>query len=337
MSVLRRPRPTLRVIREDLTEGWEVPGICGRAPDELSPLAVLPHPLLRSISDHCAELNDVREVGKGWIRSTPPEFRLREIRMSQYRAGIWVDDGGTPWICTTGLAKGNHEDYGDFYRVLERKLDNDGARTLRPTDEDRRLLKREWVAETLAKHELQLQREITEALRGLTDAHGGTCVLQIPNPLHEINPEKQPNNDLFELQISITFDQELDGVVITASFVGDVHSPHGRSLKAHALLTIERHENPRVTVFKEFHEFLVEIGPWFRHLADLEELNARRQAVDTLPPQSSHFLHKPDIADGTVNGGAQRTLCGMFIVPLKTPDELPVCPKCEERHAQLPE
>jgi len=189
----------------------------------------------------------------------------------------------------------------------------------------------------LAKHELQLQREITEALRGLTDAHGGTCVLQIPNPLHEINPEKQPNKDLFELQISITFDQELGGVEITASFVGDVHSPPGRSLKAHALLTIERHENPRVTVFKEFHEFIVEIEPWFRHLADLEELHARCQAVDTLPPQSSHFLHKRDITDGTVNGGAQRTLCGMFIVPLKDPGDLPVCPKCEERHAMLPE
>ncbi|WP_084082768.1 DUF3039 domain-containing protein [Corynebacterium freneyi] len=337
MSVLRRPRPTLRVIREDLTEGWEDPGIRSLAPNELSPLADLPHPLLRSISDHCADLDDVREAGKGWIRSTPPEFRLREIRMSQYRAGIWVDDGGTPWICTTGLAKGNHEDYEDFYRVLERTLKNDGARTLRPTDEDRLLLKREWVAETLTKHELRLQREITAALHELTDANGGDRRLQVPNPLHEINPEKQPNEKLFEMQISIAFDEKLGSVEITANFVGDVHSQTGRSLKAHALLTIERHENPRVTVYKEFHEFIIEIEPWLRHLADLEELNARCQAVDTLPPQSSHFLHKPDIADGTVNGGARRTLCGMFIVPLKDPGDLPVCPKCAEWHALLPE
>ena len=39
-----------------------------------------------------------------------------EIKIGQWRGGVWLDPGGACWLLIAGLAKGDHEDWDDFYK-----------------------------------------------------------------------------------------------------------------------------------------------------------------------------------------------------------------------------
>lgn len=334
------PRPTLRVIREELAGTWEQPGIDDRNNEELCPVSELPHPLIRHVVEQCSSPAEGEFLGRNWIRCTKPDIPMREFRMSQHRAGVWVDEHGVPWICAVGLAKGNHKDFDDFYVALERLIKNRGADELRPSDIDRRLLKRELVQEALVRHEISLQIEMAGKLRELTANCPGesdvSVKLTINNPLNELDPVKQPNKDLFTVTVSVARNEELGGVEVIAKFDGDVHSPQGRALKSHCLLLLDRHENTGATVYREWYEFLQSDEEWAQHLDELDEHSGRGEVVGPLPPRACHYLHRQDIVAGTVGGNGQRTLCGVYIVPLRSSGDLPLCPECEERHAMLP-
>lgn len=86
----RRARPTLRVLREDLSSGWTSPAPLralneGRV-DDLHPLSELPHPLVKkaALSFGAAPADD-NFVGP---IACAPDHNLLEIKQAQWRGGF---------------------------------------------------------------------------------------------------------------------------------------------------------------------------------------------------------------------------------------------------------
>ncbi len=123
----RRARPTLRVIEEDLTEGWESPRprrlLADGQVDALHPLSELPHPVITKATESFGpdKAND-NYVG---LIAASTRLRLMEIKAGQWRGGIWEDpDTGVHWLVIAGLAKGGHRDHDDFYERAKRENDS---------------------------------------------------------------------------------------------------------------------------------------------------------------------------------------------------------------------
>lgn len=92
---IRRARRTLRLIREDLTSDWESPHFkrfleAGRV-DELSPMAELPHPIIRKAADSFGEDPERDNFVQAIVSST--QVPLLEIKSAQWRGGAWQDPG----------------------------------------------------------------------------------------------------------------------------------------------------------------------------------------------------------------------------------------------------
>lgn len=43
----------------------------------------------------------------------------------------------------------------------------------------------------------------------------------------------------------------------------------------------------------------------------------------------AHIARKGVVTEGYVTGRAVKALCGLVLVPSRSPDGLPVCPECE--------
>lgn len=179
----RRARPTVRVLREDLTDGWESAWVqrtlTGPALTGLHPVSELPHPLVRKAAESFGnDATDDTYVGRiAACRSVS----LLEIKVGQWRGGVWIDEEqGVAWLVAGGLAKGNHKDHDDFYERLAR-LDQAGrATSLLPTSIDQTLLKRETAARLLTAWEQSIQRQVLDALQTITS--GGTVRFGVDHP-----------------------------------------------------------------------------------------------------------------------------------------------------------
>ncbi|GMA18682.1 hypothetical protein [Arsenicicoccus piscis] len=139
----RQARPTLRVLREDLGSGWTDPFpqrllSSGGDLQNLMPLSALPHPLVRKAAECFADGGGL-DTSEGPIRSAPAAFPLSEIKVNQWRGGVWRDAQGTHWLVVAGLAKCDHKDADDFYQRVG-LIDADRIDQLRPTEEDREVL-----------------------------------------------------------------------------------------------------------------------------------------------------------------------------------------------------
>lgn len=107
----RRARPTLRVLREDLTSDWKSPHPLRALKQErlldLHPLSELPHPIIRKAAE-CLGAHSNSDNFKGPIESATA-LRLLEIKESQWRGGVWQDPAsGVCWLVVAGKAKGDH-------------------------------------------------------------------------------------------------------------------------------------------------------------------------------------------------------------------------------------
>lgn len=120
----RRARPTLRVLRQDLTSGWESAqpqrALADNRLTDLHPLSELPHPIIgkaaNSFGADPAEDNFVGPI------ASSTHLRLLEIKQSQWRGGVWEDPvTQVYWLVISGLAKGGHQDHDDFYQRIERE------------------------------------------------------------------------------------------------------------------------------------------------------------------------------------------------------------------------
>lgn len=115
----RRARPTLRVLSGDLTSDWSSPhpqrSLAEGRHADLHPLSELPHPIIAKAAE-CFPNDASNDNFVGPVLGAT-NLRLLEVKNSQWRGGVWEDDGtGVCWLVVAGLAKGGHEDHDDFYK-----------------------------------------------------------------------------------------------------------------------------------------------------------------------------------------------------------------------------
>lgn len=118
----RRARPTIRVLVEDLQDGWASPyprrKLAEADYDELHPLSELPHPIIAKAAETFGMVAAADHPAGPIASST--QLRLMEIKVAQWRGGVWVDpETGVHWLVVAGLAKGGHEDHDDFYERIK--------------------------------------------------------------------------------------------------------------------------------------------------------------------------------------------------------------------------
>ena len=180
----RRARPTLRVLREDLTSDWDsaLPrrALADNRLSDLHPLSELPHPIVAKAMESFGPDNDndnyVGPIG-GSTR-----LPLLEIKQSQWRGGVWIDsETGVCWLVVAGLAKGDHEDRDDFYKQVARADRRGSVDHLLPNDADVRLLKQETAARLRTEWELEAQRTVLDALRSVHS--GGEYRARVHHPI----------------------------------------------------------------------------------------------------------------------------------------------------------
>jgi hypothetical protein len=331
----RRARPTLRVLREDLTSGWEsaLPrrALADGRLMELHPLSELPHPVIvKAVESFGADSANDNFVGP---IASASNLRLLEIKQSQWRGGVWQDpDSGVCWLVVAGLAKGGHEDRNDFYQRIQRENAADGPRLWPPTEEDIRLLKQETAARLRTEWELQVQRAVLEALRAVQA--GGSHRIDIDHPLPE-------QGRLARIDLTMTAVREdgyeADEVVVEVT-------PERRyagsnllwQLTVRVLISIEPPEQ-RWDRYADSYSNIGEPGAWTKRIDDLSALVKRGDLAVSEPGTTCHYTHRDHLAGKTINGEAVRALCGVYFVPTQDHQTMPRCPVCEKRIEELPQ
>lgn len=331
----RRARPTLRVLREDLSTDWEsaLPQRAladGRLTD-LHPLSELPHPLLtKAVDSFGADAADDNFVGP---IATSTRLRLLEIRQSQWRGGVWQDpDSGVCWLVVAGLAKGGHQDRDDFYKRVERENANGDPQLWLPTEQDIRLLKQETAARLRTEWELEVQSAVLDALRAVQA--GGHRRIDVRHPIPE-----QGHMARIELTVATVREEgyEADEVVVTIT-------PENRyagssllwQLTLRVLISIEPPEQAWDRLGDSYSN-IGEPGTWTKRVDDLTVLVQRAELAVSEPGTTCHYTHREHLAGKTIKGEAVRALCGVYFVPTQDHHSMPGCPLCEERIAELPQ
>lgn len=331
----RRARPTLRVLKEDLTSGWVSPmprrWITSGEHSELHPISELPHPIVmkatESFGSDAADDNFVGPI------VTATKLRLLEIKQSQWRGGVWQDhETGVCWLVVAGLAKGGHQDRDDFYKRVQRDNDTTDLAHWLPTAEDVRLLKQETAARIRTDWELEIQRLVRDALRAVQA--GGTHRVAIEHPI--------PGNGTIaylDLCVVIANEGDYQADEIDLEIVPDSRFAGSNllwQLTTRILVSISPPEQSWDR-YKDTYSNIGEPGVWSERVAQLDELDRTGALAESVPGTTSHYSHRKHLAGSTINGTAIRALCGAFFVPTQDHEGMPECPTCKERFAALAE
>lgn len=329
----RRARPTLRLLRDDLTDGWAQPwprrALAVGDLFSLHPVSELPHPIVAKAVE-CFGANPDDDIHRGVIREST-KLPLLEIRTSQWRGGVWEDHAtGVCWLLIAGLAKGGHEDYEDLYERIKRETAVGGQRRWLPSDEDHRLLRQETAARLLTEWELAVQREVLGALRAVLD--GGSTRVEVLHP----RPEK---GMLARLSLAVTpvreQDYECDEIELeVVPAPGYAGSDLLWQLTVQVLICLSPPEQDWDR-YKDSYTNIAEPGSWTTRVFELEKLVATGELAESEPGSHSHYTHREHLAGSTVEGHAVRALCGAFFVPRQDHESLPVCQNCEDRRAEV--
>lgn len=330
----RRARPTLRLLREDLISGWESPWpqrvLANGDHRDLHPVSELPHPIIDKARNSFGP-DPKRDNFVGPIVSST-QLRLLEIKQSQWRGGIWRDpETGVCWLVVAGLAKGDHKDRDDFYQRVQRSNDSGASAHWLPTEDDTRLLKQETAARLRTEWELHIQESIRDRLR--TVHKGGHSRLEVEHPV--------PGEGLIasvDLTVSPVRDDDYQADEIELEV-----TPHGDSvgsnlvwqLTIRALITLSPPEHGWDR-FRNTFSNIGEADGWGLRLSQLDELVEANELAESEPGMVSHYAHRKHLAGNTINGDAIRALCGVYLVPVRDHEALPVCPTCQQRLAELP-
>jgi hypothetical protein len=330
----RRARPTLRVLREDLTSEWDSPHprralSDGRLAD-LHPLSELRHPIVAKAADSFGpNANGDNYVGP---IASATRVQLLEIKNSQWRGGVWQDPtSGVCWLVVAGLAKGGHQDRDDFYKKIEREDESGNPDRWLPTDEDTRLLKQETAARIRTEWELDTQRLVLGALR-LIHA-GGTHRIKIPHPV--------PGNGTFariDLTVVAIRDDDYEADEIDLEIVPSDRWA-GSDLLWQLTIRVLISINPPEQGWDRFdntYSNIGEPGAWTVRVSELKTLVASNELAVSEPGSTSHYTHRHHLAGKTINGEAVRGLCGAYFVPTQDHESMSECPICAERLAELP-
>ena len=341
----RRARPTLRLLREDLTSGWESPypqrALEEGRLDDLPPMSEQPHPIVQKAMDSFGEDPSKDNFVRPIASST--RLRILEIKQSQWRGGVWQDpETDICWLVVAGLAKGNHRDADDFYERVRRENEFGDPSQWLPDSEDKRLLKRETAARLRTEWELNIQRDVLNALKIVHT--GGAHRLNIDHPI----PGKGPFSSI---EISVdpergdeTNDDSSGSHVLDTDDIIVEFTPEKQyastelfwSLITRVLISIEPpHQN--WDRFGNTFSNMGEPGAWTQRIEDLSELVDANLLALSESGIHSHYAHRKHLAGKTIAGEAVRSLCGTYFVPTQDHEALPKCPICQERFSLLPE
>ena len=329
----RRARPTVRVLREDLTSGWNSPEpqrlLAEGNLHALHPLNDLPHPILIKAAESFGD-DPGSDHYVGPIASCR-SLTLLEIKFSQWRAGVWIDEQGVCWILAAGLAKGDHQDWGDFYEQIRRAEETGGGMAAqKPTDEGLRLLKRETAAGLRLAWDLQVQEQVHTALLGIHS--GGTTRLTVDHPIP--GRGRMANVDLTIAQIR-DGETDYDDVVVEIEPDSDwAGSDLLWSLIVRLLISVHPPEQGWDRVGNSFSN-MGEPGRFTAREAELRRLVADRELDEVVEGQCAHRTHRTSLTDRTVSGNGARALCGVFFVPRQDHESLPECEVCSQRLAEI--
>lgn len=330
----RRARPTLRVLREDLGAGWATPftlrALGAGDIASVQPLHDLDHPVLQKASSSFSE-NPANDSFVGPIASMT-SVELLEIKSGQWRAGVWIDDDAC-WVVAVGLAKGGHEDRDDFYQALERREDAGAISSLLPVTEDRDLLKKERADAIVSAWQLETQRRLLDALRDL--APGGVAEVMVPSPapgaadgevfahlaLEAVSPEDDyPYDDVtVEIEIDDRWKNTQLSWHLTVQVLATISPPVEDWDWAGGIFSA-----------------LLEPGGLAVRAREVDELQSRGEIAQTAVGSRSHYTHRRNLAQRSVDGTAVRALCGAYFVPHRDPGSLAVCPVCQSLHSEIP-
>lgn len=281
----RRARPTLRLLREDLSSGWEDPGPvrCLESEDlsSLHPLPGLPHPIIAKAAESFSD-NPEDDTSVGSIRCVH-SIELKEIRSEQWRGGVWIDDQSICWLIVAGLAKGGHKDRDDFYESLERLEEHGGVSRLLPSGQDRRLWKREVASAELAAWDHSIQRAVTACLDAIHT--GGTEIFSVPHPMSDVLDERDRIMAKVEVQIEPIRDSsyEADEIVVTVTPSSRwANSELTWNLTTRILISLSPPEQSWDR-FQNTYSNIAEPGAFTRRLDALRSLNESGRLTESHP------------------------------------------------------
>lgn len=297
----------------------------------LHPLSELPHPIIVKASESVGQ-DPGEDNHNGPVRCSS-KIPLLEIKAGQWRGGVWEDlESGVCWLVVAGLAKGEHEDRDDFYKVVERGEQLGHSPRWLPTDLDQKLLKQETAARALTEWELEIQTLLASGLSGITE--GGDLRLEIFHPLKR-------RERMAAVQVTIDQvrdpDYESDDVVVEILF-DPKHSGSSLSwqLTTRVLITLSPPEQGWDR-YKDTYSNIAEPGFWETRARQLASKVESQELAQSEPGTCGHYAHRDHLAGSTIDGRGVRALCGVFFVPTQDHEELPVCPKCSSRFGELPQ
>lgn len=326
---LRIARPTLRLLREDLKSDWEDPGprraLDALSYEDLQPMSELPHPIIAKAVEVCGPRpEDDRFVGP--IGSST-RHRLMEIKSGQWRGGVWYDPvTSSPWLVVAGLAKGGHQDRDDFYERVKRANDSGAVDDWLPTDEDTKLLKQEMAEHLLSTWQLGVQVSIADLLEKV--CQGGEASVDIAHPIEN-------NDPLANLDLEVVRDGDVEHVFLKIKPDKQfANSTLIWQLTERVLITL----HPPVSDWDRFentYSNIAEPGHWKVRAARLQAALSGGNFIKAEVGVLGHYVEKRSVAENSVLGRASRAICGIYFVPTRDPDSVPVCTECESIYEQL--
>lgn len=338
---IRRARPTLRLLREDLASHWEQAFVLRALKSDdieaLMPLAELPHPIVRKAAESFRENpendNYVQPV------SSSTRLRLLEIKQFQWRGGVWQDpETGVCWLVVAGLAKGGHQNSEDFYRRSQRENQLGYPHRWLPTEEDVRLLKLETAAYLRTKWELDVQSRVLDALKEVHN--GGITRFNVGHVLPEIGKMaaieitvacERTSSEPAQAGTAVETDEVVVEVFPEKQFIGT-------SLLWKLILRVLTAISPPQQDWDSSgftFSNMAEPGTWTRRVTELKKVVQENNLVFSQLGAHSHYAHKKHLAGKTIEGEGIRSLCRVYFVPHQDPGKFPRCPECVEIYAQL--
>lgn len=328
----RRARPTLRVLEEDLNSDWTNPAprraLEDKRFDALHPLSELPHPIVQRAAE-CFGEDESEDHFVGPIASAR-QIALFEIKIAQWRGGVWIDpDTQVCWLVAAGLAKGNHEDYEDFYQSVARENASTACKRWLPTDQDSRLLKLETAARLKTEWFLGIQREVLTLLEKIHAGGKGEFEVFLPVAGHKL------------ADVELTVEQHRDEGVDTDDIEVLVNPvpqyaghDHVWDLIVRVLCSLAPPAQEWDTSGYGFSN-IGDPGAWSERVKQLRVLVERELLEYPEPGRESHYAHREHLAFKSMDGKAVRALCGVRFVPSQDHANLPICPECSRVYHSL--
>lgn len=338
-----RARPTLRCLFEELVTGVEDQAqrsalMSGSVDDlEAESLVDIAHPLL-------AKANEVAQKSGTELHAT----RIKSVdrgtfykaKVGRWRGAVWFDESRRPWLCAAGLRREGERD--DFYDRFARECEADVTKLL-PNSDDLLRLRAERVRYADDFRLMLLRGSVISALMKALDEDRAVTV---PLPV-TIDPVTLRPLVGAKLTLGLLADEGGEGAMTLSVEVTDYQKARYDDVLVEvktALPGLSAEEWEVVPPFGEHTApcwWVVVTTGWiarYRQAVSDQGLVGFAESPPDLSDGSDGFTHivaAESLADAMVSQAVINALCGRRFVPLRNPDNHPVCPTCAGLLGQL--